>query len=505
MIQKGEIRVRLELDWVESRARLTPDAEAIVDVEQARSWTFAELNKRSEAASSWLRKKGVNKGDRVALLSPNHISYFDLLFACMKLGAIFVPLNWRLAADEIDYILQDCTPKVMGFHSSFTEKINELLFLEPLSFKIDDEVYLDQAISLNAVVEITEQDPLAILYTGGTTGKPKGVVLSHQSIMWNGLNTVLSWNLTKKDTTLTYMPLFHTGGLNALSIPLLMIGGKVVLASMFNPTEAIAHLNSYKCTIVLLVPTMYHMMVNTDEFKKQNFPTVKTFLSGGAPCPLEIYEEFMRKGLSFKEGYGLTEAGPNNFYMDQSKVKEKRGSVGKPMLFNSIKLMREDGTETGPDEVGELSIKGKHAFQCYWNNPEATEETMSAGWLQTGDLAKRDHEGYYYIVGRKKDLIITGGENVYPLEVENWISSLPQVDEVAVVGIPDQKWGELVTAFIVLKENGQLTGDELKRHCSSKLGNYKIPKEIIFLEELPKTHVGKIDKKELMKLGMKKV
>ena len=505
MIKKGEIPVRLELDWVESRARLTPDAEAIVDVEQARSWTFAELNKRSEAAASWLRKKGVNKGDRVALLSPNHISYFDLLFACMKLGAIFVPLNWRLAADEIDYILQDCTPKVMGYHSSFTEKINELLFLESLSFKIDDEVYLDQAISLNAEVEITESDPLAILYTGGTTGKPKGVVLSHQSIMWNGLNTILSWNLTKEDTTLTYMPLFHTGGLNALSIPLLMIGGKVVLASMFNPTEAIANLNSYKCTIVLLVPTMYHMMVNTDEFKKQDFPTVKTFLSGGAPCPLEIYEEFMRKGLSFKEGYGLTEAGPNNFYMDPSKVKEKRGSVGKPMLFNSIKLMREDGTETGPDEVGELSIKGKHAFQCYWNNPEATEETMSAGWLQTGDLAKRDHEGYYYIVGRKKDLIITGGENVYPLEVENWISSLPQVDEVAVVGIPDQKWGELVTAFIVLKENGQLTVDELKRHCSSKLGNYKIPKEIIFLEELPKTHVGKIDKKELMKLGMKRV
>ena len=150
----------------------------------------------------------------------------------------------------------------------------------------------------------------------------------------------------------------------------------------------------------------------------------------------------MRKGLSFKEGYGLTEAGPNNFYMDPSKVKEKRGSVGKPMLFNSIKIMREDGTETGPDEVGELLIKGKHTFQCYWNNPEATEETMSAGWLHTGDLAKRDHDGYYYIVGRKKDLIITGGENVYPLEVENWISSLPQVDEVAVVGIPDQKWGE---------------------------------------------------------------
>ena len=363
MDKKGEISLMLELDWVGSRARLTPDAEAIVDIEQVRSWTYSELNKRSEAAASWLRKQGVNKGDRVALLAPNHICYFDLLFACMKLGSIFVPINWRLAADEIDYILQDCTPKVMGYHSSFTEKINELPFFESLSFKIDDEEYLDQEISLNAELEISERDPLAILYTGGTTGKPKGVVLSHQSIMWNGLNTILSWNLTKEDTTLTYMPLFHTGGLNALSIPLLMIGGKVVLASTFNPTEAIAYLNTYKCTIVLMVPTMYHMMVNTDEFKKQSFPTVKTFLSGGAPCPLEIYEEFMRKGLSFKEGYGLTEAGPNNFYMDPSKVQEKRGSVGKTMLFNSVKLIKEDGTEPGPEEVGELFIKGKHTFR----------------------------------------------------------------------------------------------------------------------------------------------
>ncbi|MCQ6275243.1 long-chain fatty acid--CoA ligase [Bacillus sp. V3B] len=495
--------MRWELDWIENRARLTPTAEAIVDVEQKRSWTFSEVNKRSMATASWLKKQGVSKGDRVALLSPNHISYFDLLFACVKLGAIFVPINWRLAADEMDYILQDCTPKVIGYHSCFSEKMNELVLFPSMRFKIDDEVYLDQVNSLHVETELTEQDPLAIIYTGGTTGKPKGVVLSHQSIMSNGLNTILSWNLTKEDTTLTYMPLFHTGGLNALSIPLLMIGGKVIIASMFKPVEAIRYLNDYKCTIVLFVPTMYHMIVHATEFKKQAFPTVKTFLSGGAPCPLEIYEEFQRKGLEFKEGYGLTEAGPNNFYMDQSKVNEKRGSVGKPMLFNDVRIMREDGTEAGSDEVGELWIKGKHTFKCYWNNREATAETMSDGWLRTGDLAKKDTDGYYYIVGRKKDLIITGGENVYPLEVEHWISNLPQVDEVAVVGIPDRKWGETVTAFIVLKENGSLTLSDLMQHCSIKLGNYKIPKEIIFLEELPKTHVGKINKEELKKLGAK--
>ncbi len=360
------------------RARLTPNAEAIVDVEQARTWTFSEVNKRSEAAASWLRKQGVTKGDRVALLSPNHISYFDLLFACLKIGAIFVPINWRLAVDEINFILQDCQPKVMGYHSSFLEKMNQLAYCKSINIKIDDEEYLDQGLSTRTEVEITDQDPLAIIYTGGTTGKPKGVVLTHQSIMWNGLNTILSWNLTKEDTTLTYMPLFHTGGLNALSIPLLMIGGKVVLASMFKPTEAISYLNDYKCTIVLLVPTMYHMMVHTEEFQKQTFPSVKTFLSGGAPCPLEIYETFSRKGLAFKEGYGLSEAGPNNFYIEPRKAQEKRGSVGKPMLFNAVKVIREDGSEVGPNEVGELLIKGKHTFQCYWNNREATEETMSA-------------------------------------------------------------------------------------------------------------------------------
>jgi fatty-acyl-CoA synthase len=314
----------------------------------------------------------------------------------------------------------------------------------------------------------------------------------------------MSWNLTSRDVTITYMPMFHTGGLNALSIPLLLIGGKVVLASDFRPEEAVRDLLDYQCTIILLVPTMYHMMIRTKAFQKQSFSSI-IFLSGGAPCPLEIYEEFQRKGLQFKEGYGLTEAGPNNFYMDLHKVHEKRGSVGKPMLLNEVKITRPDGTETAPDETGELLLKGSHLFKCYWNNAKATEEVLHDGWLCTGDLARRDKDGFYYIAGRKKDMIITGGENVYPLEVEHWISSLPQVSETAIVGIPDAKWGEKVTAFIVLQENMSLTLAELKRHCAIKLGSYKIPKEMIFLEELPKTPVGKIDKNQLKRFRMDRV
>ncbi|MFL6560695.1 MAG: AMP-binding protein, partial [Bacillus sp. (in: firmicutes)] len=260
-------------------------------------------------------------------------------------------------------------------------------------------------------------------------------------------------------------------------------------------------INRHRCTIILLVPTMYHLLIQTDDFQGSDFPTMKIFLSGAAPCPLQIYEAFQKKGLAFKEGYGLTEAGPNNFYISPEDARIKRGSVGKPMLFNSIKLVKPDDREAKNNEVGELLIKGKHTFSFYWNNEQATSETLIEGWIHTGDLAKRDKEGFYYIVGRKKDMIITGGENVYPLEIEQWLAEHPDIDEVAVLGLPDKKWGEIVTAFIVLKDSSTVGEEVLRPYCEHKLGRYKIPKRFIFLEELPKTHVGKIDKKKLKEMS----
>lgn len=493
--------VRWELDWLENRARLTPDSEAIIDAEKRKSWSFAELNNLCAATAKWLYKQGVRKGDRIALLSPNDISYFQLLGACGKIGAIFVPLNWRLSPSEIEYILKDCSPKLVGYESSFQEKINHQVFFRYRTFLVSqDQIEVNEKVRFQPD-SIYEKDPLTIIYTGGTTGKPKGVVLSHQSILWNAINTIVSWNLTNEDRTLTYMPLFHTGGLNALSIPILMAGGTVIIGREFKPEKAVCYLNEYQCTNVLLVPTMYQMMIETDLFKENKFDSIKTFLSGGAPCPLEIYEAFKRKGLLFKEGYGLTEAGPNNFYIDPVDALQKMGSVGKPMMFNTIKLVKECGEEAGINEVGEILIKGKHSFEYYWKNEKATIDSVKDGWLHTGDLARKDEEGFYYIVGRKKDMIITGGENVYPLEVEHWIASHPFIEEVAVVGLPDKKWGEMVAAFIVVK--GAVTSEELKNYCVQKLGKYKIPKVFYFLEELPKTHVGKIDKVSLKELGMK--
>ncbi|EKN64508.1 AMP-dependent synthetase and ligase [Neobacillus bataviensis LMG 21833] len=491
--------MRWELDWLENRARLSPNKIAVIDELTNKAWTFEQLNKRAYSTVSWLYTRGVKKGDRVALLSPNHISYFDLLFACGKIGAIFVPLNWRLSMHEINEILADCTPKVIGIHPEF-EAISQQLNTVS-TFLIGDANYEVQ-VSYSISEEISETDPLAMIYTGGTTGKPKGVVLSHQSILWNAINTILSWGLAEDDVTVNYMPMFHTGGLNALSIPLLMMGGTVVIGEPFLGEKAVETLHRFNCTTILLVPTMYHSLVQTDEFQKSDFPCMKIFLSGAAPCPMQIYEAFQKKGLAFKEGYGLTEAGPNNFYISPEDAQMNRGSVGKPMLFNTIKLVKTDGSETEPNEVGELLIKGKHSFSFYWNHEQETKETVKDGWIHTGDLAKRDEQGFYYIVGRKKEMIITGGENVYPLEIEQWLAAHPAIDEVAVLGLPDEKWGEVVAAFITFKHTYSIQDEELITYCESKLGRYKIPKLFIRLEELPKTHVGKIDKKKLKEMNI---
>ncbi|WP_249871743.1 acyl-CoA synthetase [Oceanobacillus saliphilus] len=482
-----------DINWFDSRVCLTPNETAIIDSQTNESWTYAELQQRVAKVANFFYEKGIQKGDRVAILAPNHIAYFDFFFAVMKIGAIFIPLNWRLSEAELEYVIKDCKPKIIGVDPIFMEKL-ESMETNASFVMIDDNEYLNSCQSGQYAIDtvINEEDPLAMIYTGGTTGQPKGVVLSHRSILWNALNTTISWNLSQDDTTLTCLPMFHTGGLNVYSLPLLLVGGKVVIASDFDADRAVEDILKYKCTVVLFVPTMYHMIIQTDLFKRSNFPHMKVFVSGGAPCPLKIYHAFSKKGLAFKEGYGLTEAGPNNFYIDSKDTALKLGSVGKPMIFNDIKIIREDGVIVKADEVGELLLRGKHGFEYYWNKPEATKETIKDGWIHTGDLARMDEDGFVYIVGRKKDMIITGGENVYPLEVEHWLESHVAIDEAAVVGLPDDKWGEVVVAFVVSKV--ELSDQELEMFCNQKITRYKVPKKFFFLKELPKTHVGKINK-----------
>ncbi|MFD0692939.1 long-chain fatty acid--CoA ligase [Paenibacillus sp. GCM10027628] len=494
-----------ETEWFERRSRMTPDKTAVVDGRTGMNWSYRQLQERTERLAMALRQWGIKKGDRVALLAPNGLYYFELLFACARTGAVLVPMNWRLSPVELAYILEDCSYKLVFYHEELEALANSV---EPgLRISLQSESYANAGEEgmIGTTVQATAQyqalaakEPLLMIYTGGTTGKPKGVVLSHRSVYANASNTVLSWGLTDQDVTITYLPMFHTGGINALSLPVLLAGGTVVVEREFEPERAVMLLVSACCSVVLMVPTMYHLLVQTESFYHAQFPHMRSFISGGAPCPLTIYDAFADKGLPFKEGYGMTEAGPNNFYLTPADAARKRGSVGRPMICNRIRIMNEQGIEAAAGEVGEIQISGQHLFEAYWNNPQATADACSDGWFHTGDLGRRDDEGFYFIVGRKKEMIITGGENVYPLEVEHLLQQHPAVAEAAVIGLPHAKWGELVTAVITLRHGSHVTGEELQAYCALQIGKYKVPKKILFVATLPKTPVGKIDKNSLV-------
>ncbi|MCA1056422.1 AMP-binding protein [Rossellomorea aquimaris] len=483
-------------DWLQKRSIISPERVALVNGTTNEKILYRTLYSRAAKWAEYMKMKGIQKEDRIALISKNHPVCFELLFACSLVGAVFVPLNWRLSSTEITSLMKDSEPEMILYQAEFEGLVRRLpLPLQAMKLEsIVDDVYGRKGLS--EPMRMDKDDPWVMIYTGGTTGKSKGVVLSYRSIMANSINTVLSWNLTEEDSTITYLPTFHTGGLNALSLPLLMIGGKVVTAERFDPVQSVDMLNGHGCTIVLMVPTMYHGLMDSDEFKAASFPKMKVFLSGGAPCPGKVYDVFKAKGIQFKEGYGLTEAGPNNFYIDPGRM--KKGSVGKAMMFNEVKVVDDRGDCVGQGEVGELLLRGDHLFKEYWQMPEATSAVLMDGWLHTGDLAKVDAEGDYYIVGRKKDMIISGGENIYPQEIEHCLCEHPSISESAVVGIPHEKWGEVVTAFITLRKGKTVTSTQLKEHCLETLGAYKIPKHFYFIQSLPKTHVGKVNKTALL-------
>ncbi|ART75732.1 long-chain fatty acid--CoA ligase [Sutcliffiella horikoshii] len=484
------MEVEMNGSWLQKRSQHSPYKIAVIDGDTGERWNYKQLYDRSNELAGRLLSAGIGPGDRVALLSPNHIVYFDLLFACGVIGAIFVPLNWRLAQKEWNYIVRDCKAKCVIVHDEFLEESEQL---ECQVFSLKELKEKQRRSDRSHVTQF--KDAAAIIYTGGTTGHPKGVILTYENIASNAINTIVSWGLHGEDITLTCLPMFHTGGLNALSTPLLMAGGTVVLMRNFEAGKAIHLLNLYKCTIALMVPTMYSMLIEHPRFHGTDFPTMKTFLSGGAPCPLEIYEAFYKKGKLFKEGYGLTEAGPNNFYIDPQEAYEKKGSVGKAMLFNEVKLMINDNKEAGEEEVGEIYIRGSHVFKEYWGKEAETKKAKNDGWLRTGDLGRKDEEGYYYIVGRTKDMIISGGENIYPLEVEHILCQHNAVKEACVIGVPHPVWGEAVIA--VVSKKMETSEKELLTYCKARIGVYKIPKKIVFVSELPKTAVGKLDKKDL--------
>lgn len=496
-------------DWLEKRKDLTPDKVAVIDAPAGRRFTYRDLNQRAQRLAEFLSiDLGIKKGDRVAILAQNRIEFLDILFAAQKTGTILVPLNYRLKVNELVYLLQDSQPRVLFYDQPNTEVVAGLRAAMPLEACVSlEENRAAGDIPYAGILETSPrtmpapdsllEDPWLILYTGGTTGFPKGAVLSRRMITWNAVNTTVSWGLTQADTAPVFFPFFHTGGFNVLTTPLIHLGGTLVLAGPFSAAAALEVIGRERCTVVSMVPTMFQMMMEDPAFEKTDFSSVRLCISGGAPCPNHIYEAFRAKGVVFRQGYGLTEAGPNCFALPDDETLRKTGSVGRPVFHSEIKLVAEDGQEAGPGQVGEVAIRGNHLCSGYWRNPEATAAVLRDGWFYTGDLARRDEEGSFYIVGRKKEMIISGGENIYPVEIEVVLASYPKISEAAVVGIPHEKWGEVPKAVVVPRPGEDLSAEEVISFCRERLAGYKVPRLVEFLPELPKSGAGKVLKREL--------
>lgn len=353
--------------------------------------------------------------------------------------------------------------------------------------------------------ELNPEDIYLIIHTGGTTGMPKGAMISHRAVLFNALNNVMDWGLNCKDTVHLLLPLFHTGGWNILTLALLMVGGRLIINKGFDPKLALRIINDEKPSYIFGAATIFRMIYEQPEFDTNDWSSLKWVMSGAAPTPIQVMEKFWGKGIRICAGYGLTEGGPMNLgtpmdFMSMDQIKEKYASVGKPFYFTIAKIVNDDGTETDVDEVGELIFTGPQIFSGYWNNEKETQKTMKDGWIYTGDMAKKDKDGFYYIVGRKKNMFISGGENVFPPEIEKILYEMNEIHEVSVIGVPDEKWGEVGKAVISLKPGKYLNKEDVISYLKKKLAHYKIPKYVTFVTEVPKNSVGKIVSAKVVKL-----
>lgn len=507
-------------DFIRQWAKVSPQKVALLHPSAQRVLTYYELDQRVSQCALVLMSHGVKSGDRVAILARNNLEHFEILFACIRLGAAYTPLNWRLAGHELGQIVQRCRPSLLIFDelcSNLAEQILESYKAPSLFIGSDAEAErcaivstptytscMSEALStprskMDLIQSSQEQDPeqtAMILYTSGTTGLPKGVMLPHRQLFWNAINTVFACDLSSEDVALAFLPLFHTGGLNCLATPTLYRGGTVVLMDAFDPIEALDLMSKYEVSAVVAVPAMYQMLLEAglDDY---SLPRLKTLLCGGAPLSDTLLDAWLDRGFTFRQGFGMTEIGPNCFSLPGFKVAEKRGSIGQPVLHCDAQIVDDEGLPLGEGEVGELWLRGPIISNGYFEDSASTSGSYYEGWLKTGDLARFDEDGFFYISGRKKEMFISGGENVYPAEVENALTAHPQLGEVAVIGVPDEKWGEVGLAVISLKPDSSLDLEELRAWCRARLAGFKTPKHFRVVDHLPRNASGKVIKAQL--------
>jgi O-succinylbenzoate-CoA ligase len=494
------------------RAALSPRMEGLVEVERGRRFTFAELNARANRTAHVLSALGVAKGDRVGLLLMNGAEYVESFFAIAKLGAVVVPLNWRLVADELAFILRDSGATVVIYDGAFREVVAELhrggseagavrAWLhtgEPATrdaFALAYDERQATAADGEPPISAEEADDLYIMYTSGTTGLPKGAVHTHRSALWASFTVCLTADVRYGDRYVIVLPLFHVGALTPLTSNVHR-GVTSLLMRAFDPGRLWRTIAAERVTVLLAVPAMLNFMLQVPDAESAERASLRWIMSGAAPVPVTLIEAYAARGIEVHQVYGLTEScGPACLVSPEDAI-AKAGSTGKAFLHTEVRVIDEQGRDVRPGEMGEVIIRGAHIMKEYWNRPEATAETIRGGWLHSGDLATSDAEGFIYIADRKKDMIITGGENVYPAEIENVILAHPKVREVAVIGQASTKWGESPLAVVVRKDDSLREQDVLE-HCRGKLARYKLPKGVRFVDEIPRNPAGKVLKRLL--------
>jgi fatty-acyl-CoA synthase len=504
-------------DYLGRRQTYSPDRLAILDTGKSPELrlTYRQMNERANRLAGWLRRSGVHKGDRVAVLACDGVEHLDLFFACGKLGAIHTALNWRLHPQELADICAHVEPGTLLFSADYAEKAASLhsRFPEMRFIHLDGdppfpstsfaEILAAAPADPVTCEELEAEDIAALIFTGGTTGLPKAVQVSHRMIAWNTLNTFVH-DLTHSDIYLNVFPMFHTGGLFVYTLPQIIFGGVTILLRQFDPARVLELVEREQATVLVGVPTMYQMITQAPNWASADLSSLRFCTSGGAPLPVPLVEQYTReKGVRFKQGFGMSEFGPGIFALAPEDAIRKAGSIGRPNFYVDARIVDEAGNLLGPNQPGELILKGPSYCSGYFRDPQASAEVLDeAGFFHTGDVARCDEEGYYYIVDRLKDMFISGGENVYPVEIEKALYTHPAVLMCAVVGVPDPKWGEVGAACVVLRPQAQ-AGEherlehELLEHLSGRLARYKVPRRVHFMPALPISAAGKILKREL--------
>ncbi len=467
-----------------------------------RSTTYAELAARVASLAHRLRSAGVRPGDRVAYLGPNHPAYLEVLFACGGLGAVFVPLNFRLTAPELDYVLDDSGASVLICTAEHADTVAALA-TRARRFDVDaeGEITLPAGGAPESVdLPVSSADPCLIMYTSGSTGRAKGVVLTHGNLTWNSVNVLVETDLAADERALVAAPLFHAAALGMVCLPTLLKGGTVVLHSSFDPGTALAAIERERITLMFGVPAMYDALAAHERWADTDLSGVRTLLCGGSPVPTGTIRRYLDRGLGFVQGYGMTEAAPGALLLDQENATGKIGSAGVPSFFTDVRVVGESGRDVAPAEHGEVVVSGPNVMPGYWGLPAETAEVLRDGWFHSGDVATIDADGYVYIVDRLKDMFISGGENVHPAEVENAIHGFPGVTACAVIAVPDAKWGEVGRAVVVPAPDTTIDPATLLTYLRERLAGYKVPRSVRFADQLPTTGSGKIRKARVREL-----